>query len=156
MSAGAALSDELRLPVRVYIEDTDAGGIVFYVNYLKYFERARTEFMRRLGFAKAALLDGEFLFVVHSLEVEYLHAAVLDDQLDACASLREVRGARLQFAQRVLRAGTEICRARVTVACVDGTTRRPRALPPVLRMALDAVLAGTPEKSIYQSTESSR
>jgi hypothetical protein len=58
--------------VRVYIEDTDAGGIVFYVNYLKYFERARTEFMRRLGFAKAALLGGEFMFVVHSMDVEYL------------------------------------------------------------------------------------
>lgn len=127
------LGAELRLPVRVYIEDTDAGGIVFYVNYLKYFERARTELMRRLGFAKAALLDGSFLFVVHSMQVEYLRPAVLDDQLEACASVLEARGARLLFAQRVLRSNEEICRGQVTVACVDRKTRRACALPPRLR-----------------------
>ena len=83
MNDAALMEQELRLPVRVYIEDTDAGGIVFYVNYLKYFERARTEFMRRLGFAKAALLGGEFMFVGHSMDVEYLRPARPDDELAA-------------------------------------------------------------------------
>ena len=134
-----ALHDpELRLPLRVYIEDTDAGGIVFYVNYLKYFERARTEFMRRLGFAKAALLGGEFVFVVHSMDVEYLRPARLDDELEAAARVVAARGARLVFAQRVLRGAEEICRARVTVACVDSATHRPCAIPRRLREALAA------------------
>jgi len=135
----AVLADpELRLPVRVYIEDTDAGGIVFYVNYLKYFERARTEFMRRLGFARAALLGGEFMFVVHSMEVEYLRPAQLDDELEAGARVVEARGARLVFAQRVLRGADELCRARITVACVNGATRRPCTIPRRLREALAA------------------
>lgn len=136
MSDVARGDAEFRLPVRVYIEDTDAGGIVFYVNHLKYLERARTEFMRRLGFAKAALLGGEFMFVVHSMEVEYLHPALLDDELEATARLLEARGARLVFAQRVLRGKQEICRAQVTVACVTTATRRPCPLPQQLRAAL--------------------
>ena len=150
------LADELRLPVRVYIEDTDAGGIVFYVNYLKYFERARTEFMRRLGFAKPALLDGAFLFVVHSMQVEYLRAALLDYEFEACAALLEAGGARLVFAQRVLRAGEEICRARITVACVDGATRRPRVLPRALRAVLATAAPEAPAPSSHQATERSK
>jgi 4-hydroxybenzoyl-CoA thioesterase len=138
LNDAAHADPEFRLPVRVYIEDTDAGGIVFYVNYLKYFERARTEFMRRRGFAKAALLGGECMFVVHSMEVEYLRAAQLDDELEAGARLIEARGARLVFAQRVLRGADEICRARITVACVDSATRRPCVLPRRLREALAA------------------
>lgn len=145
---------ELCLPIRVYIEDTDAGGIVFYVNYLKYFERARTEFLRRLGFAKVALLGGEFLFVVHSMQVEYLHAAALDDELEACAVLVEARGARLQFAQRMLRGDEEICRARITVACVDRATRRPRVLPPALRQAIVAGISMADPSATHHSTES--
>lgn len=138
MNEAARCDPELRLPVRVYIEDTDAGGIVYYVNYLKYFERARTEFMRRLGFAKAALPGGDFMFVVHSMAVEYLRPAWLDDELEAGARVLEFRGARLVFAQRVLRGTEEICRARVTVACVDRATRRPCVLPGQLREALAA------------------
>ena len=142
MNDVAFMDQELRLPVRVYIEDTDAGGIVFYVNYLKYFERARTEFMRRLGFAKAALLGGEFMFVVHSMDVQYLRPAQLDDELAAGARVVEARGARLVYAQRVLRGAEEICRARVTVACVNSATHRPCMIPPRLREALAA--AGAP------------
>jgi 4-hydroxybenzoyl-CoA thioesterase len=134
----AHADQEFRLPIRVYIEDTDAGGIVFYVNHLKYLERARTEFMRQFGFAKAALLDGEFMFVVHSMEVEYLRPALLDDELEAAARVLEAKGARLVFAQRVLRGKEEICRARITVACVNPATRRPCLLPQGLHEALAA------------------
>jgi 4-hydroxybenzoyl-CoA thioesterase len=127
---------ELRLDIRVYIEDTDAGGIVFYVNYLKYFERARTEYMRRLGFARPALLDGDCMFVVHSMQVEYRRPALLDDELVATASLASVGRARLVFGQSILRGEQEICRGEITVACVEPTTRRPRVLPGAVSVAL--------------------
>ena len=71
--------------VRVYIEDTDAGGIVYYVNYLKFMERARTEFMRSLGYGKTAIFSDDKMFVVHSANVQYLGAARLDDELSVTA-----------------------------------------------------------------------
>jgi 4-hydroxybenzoyl-CoA thioesterase/acyl-CoA thioester hydrolase len=127
--SGAAIA----LPLRVYIEDTDAGGIVYYVNYLKYFERARTELMRSLGVPRAALPAAGCQFVVHSMEVEYRRPALLDDEISAEAVLAEAGRARLVFRQRVLRGAEELCRGRVTVACVDPATRRPRPLPAALR-----------------------
>ena len=126
------------LALRVYIEDTDAGGIVYYVNYLKYLERARTELMRSLGIARAALPAAGCQFVVHSMQVEYLRPAVLDDELLAEARIESAGRARIDFAQRILRSGEELCRARVRVACIDTGTRRPRALPPALRLPLAA------------------
>ena len=74
---------EFLLPVRVYIEDTDAGGIVYYVNYLKFMERSRTEFLRSLGYGKTSVLDDGLLFVVHSLSVDYQKSAKLDDELSS-------------------------------------------------------------------------
>jgi 4-hydroxybenzoyl-CoA thioesterase/acyl-CoA thioester hydrolase len=124
------------LELRVYIEDTDAGGIVYYVNYLKYFERARTELMRALGFARAALPEAGCQFVVHSMEVEYLRPALLDDQLVAEARIARAGRARIDFVQRVLRGAEELCRARIGIACIDPVTRRPRALPAALRERL--------------------
>ena len=135
----------IRLPLRVYIEDTDAGGIVYYVNYLKYFERARTELMRSLGVSRAALPEAGCQFVVHSMSVEYLRPARLDDELQAEAELGETGRARLVFQQRVLRGDEELCRGNVTVACVDSTTQRPRSLPPQLRAALAAESTTDPE-----------
>jgi 4-hydroxybenzoyl-CoA thioesterase len=124
---------EFRLAVRVYIEDTDAGGIVYYVNYLKYFERARTELLRSAGFAKAALLDGEAMFVVHEMQVTYLKSAILDDELDVDARIVEGGRARLVFEQGIWRGAEAICRARISVACVNPTTRKPQALPARVR-----------------------
>ena len=124
---------EFVLPVRVYIEDTDAGGIVYYVNYLKYFERARTELMRAAGFAKAALLHGDAQFVVNEMRVEYLKPAILDDLLEVRSRIEGGGRARMVFLQRALRGEDELCRARVSVACVDPATRRPRGLPPAVR-----------------------
>jgi tol-pal system-associated acyl-CoA thioesterase len=128
------------LDLRVYIEDTDAGGIVYYVNYLKYFERARTELMRALGFARAALPEADCQFVVHSMQVEYLRSARLDDALVAEASIASAGRASIDFAQRVLRGAEELCRGRVRIACVDPVTQRPRALPAKLKNRL----AGAP------------
>ncbi len=129
------------LDLRVYIEDTDAGGIVYYVNYLKYFERARTELMRALGFARAALPESGCQFVVHSMEIEYLRPALLDDALVAEASISAAGRARIDFAQRILRGAEELCRGRVRIACIDPATRRPRALPSALRDRLAGIPA---------------
>lgn len=138
---GAAIA----LSLRVYIEDTDAGGIVYYVNYLKYFERARTELMRALGLPRAALPVQGCQFVVHSMQVEYLRPALLDDELQAEAVLEGAGRARLEFRQRILRGSEELCRGRVTVACIDPATHRPRALPPALRARLSPPTSIDPE-----------
>ena len=129
----SAAMPSIGIDIRVYIEDTDAGGIVYYVNYLKYFERARTELMREIGFPRAALPESGCQFVVHSMEVEYLRPARLDDALVAEASISVAGRASIDFAQRVLRGAEELCRGRVRIACVDAATQRPRALPPALK-----------------------
>ncbi|MBP8925383.1 MAG: tol-pal system-associated acyl-CoA thioesterase [Pseudomonadales bacterium] len=134
--------DEFQLPLRVYIEDTDAGGIVYYVNYLKYFERARTELMRSHGFARPALPEAGLMFVVNSLQVDYLRPARLDDELLACARICGGGRARLLFAQRILREGQDICRAEVSVACVNPLSGKPCALPPRMRAGLSAIGPG--------------
>lgn len=130
------------LDIRVYIEDTDAGGIVYYVNYLKYFERARTELMRAIGFPRAALPESGCQFVVHSMDVEYLRPARLDDALVAEAGISRAGRASIDFAQRVLRGTEELCRGRVRIACVDAATQRPRALASALRERISGA-AGT-------------
>jgi 4-hydroxybenzoyl-CoA thioesterase len=132
----ASARPAIELPLRVYIEDTDAGGIVYYVNYLKYFERARTELMRALGFPRAALPAAGAQFVVHGMQVEYLRPALLDDELVAEACIAATGRARIRFAQRILRAGEVLCRGEVSIACVDPNSRRPCALPAPLRARL--------------------
>ncbi|SFX49351.1 tol-pal system-associated acyl-CoA thioesterase [Marinospirillum alkaliphilum] len=121
---------EFTLPVRVYYEDTDAGGIVYYVNYLKFMERGRTEWLRSLGFDQSLL---PVLFVVRGTEVRYEAPARLDDLLQVQVALKERRGARLMFAQQVVREdGLLLCQAQVEVACVDRDSLRPCRLPDTL------------------------
>ena len=89
-------------PVRVYFEDTDAGGVVFYGNYLKFYERARTEWLRSLGIGQQFLKDEYgILFVVKNVSVEYKRSAVLDDHLQVTAEISGMRGASLEFDQAV-------------------------------------------------------
>lgn len=123
---------EFVLPVRVYIEDTDAGGIVFYVNYLKYMERARTEFMRANGVAKAALGEDGSLLVVRNVQVHYRSPARLDDELKVSAEIISLRPVALMFKQRVYRGDQILCEADIEIACVDGNSGRPKRLPRVM------------------------
>ncbi len=118
-----------QISIRVYIEDTDAGGIVYYVNYLKYLERARTELMRSVGFAKPAVLDSGQLLVVHSAEIRYLKPALLDDELTATAAVSKLARSYLVFEQSVLREGEPICTGVIKVACVDRSSMKPCAIP---------------------------
>ena len=132
--------------LRVYYEDTDAGGIVYYVNYLKFMERARTERLRALGFAQSQLAGENLLFVVHSAEARYHAPARLDDELIVSAEVEELNRASLRFRQKVRRAtdGALLCEGRFLVACVRADTLKPRAIPEVLR----AAFAGTPDTQL--------
>lgn len=126
---GNNIMTQLEIPVRVYIEDTDAGGIVYYVNYLKFMERARTEFLRRLGYGKAALFADDKMFVVHSLRANYHQSAELDDELVATATIKKVSRVTVLFEQKILRAGELLCDGEVKVACVSRQKRKPAAIP---------------------------
>lgn len=122
---------------RVYYEDTDAGGVVYYVNYLKFMERARTEWLRALGIAQSQLAVENLLFVVHSAEARYLAPARLDDALEVSAEVVELNRASLVFRQQVRRMSDAalLCEGRITVACVRADSFKPRAIPEALRTA---------------------
>ena len=113
---------------RVYVEDTDAGGIVFYANYLKYMERARTEFLRSLGYNKPALFDG-LQFVVRSVELVYQKPAVLDDILDISANLIKLSKVSFEMQQNIFRNGDLLVKAKVKIACINNKTKRPQVMP---------------------------
>jgi len=118
--------------VRVYYEDTDAGGIVYYANYLKFFERARTEWLRSLGIHQQDLLANESVaFVVRSASVDYLAAARLDDEITLRLNVEKLGRASVQFAQQAWRGDILLSSASVKVGCVDAATLRPRSLPDI-------------------------
>lgn len=116
------------LPIRVYVEDTDAGGIVYYANYLKYIERARTELIRTLGFDKPALF-GSLQFVVHSVGIKYLQSAVLDDEIIATAELIRVTRTSFTVTQTVLRKNDLLIDAEVKIVCISHDKKTPCAIP---------------------------
>jgi len=129
---------EFRWPVRVYYEDTDAAGLVYHGNYLKYMERARTEWLRAIGYSQDQLKTGEgVLFVVTQANLRFLKPARFDDRLEVRSILRSAGGASLGFAQSVCdAAGEALCEAEVDVACLDAATMKPRRLPEQIRKEL--------------------
>ena len=137
-------------PARVYWEDTDGGAIVYYANYLRFFERSRTEWLRTLGHSQQQLLrEAGILFTVVSIQVDYRAPARLDDELEVTCEPRAEGAASLRFAQRVYRtAGAAtaghglLVEADVRVACVDARSMKPRRLPQFLREAVAAEAAG--------------
>ncbi len=121
---------------RVYMEDTDAGGIVYHVNYLKFMERARTECLRALGFDKQFIFEQESMFVVHSLSVDYKSPAQLDQELKVEAHIMQLRRTSIIFRQNIYAVDAPLCLAKVSVACVSKKTMRPMAMPDVMYQAL--------------------
>jgi len=119
---------DFSVPMRVYIEDTDAGGIVYYANYLKFMERARTEYMRSLGYGKVALFDGLQL-VVHDLQLKYHKPAVLDDEIIVSAKLTGVTRVTFSMSQTVYLGDQLLVEGSVRVACINADTKRPKAVP---------------------------
>ena len=135
------------LPLRVYYEDTDAGGIVYHASYLRFFERARTEMLRMMGITHEELGEGSASgrpalgFAVRRCTIDFLKPARLDDALEVRTSLAAMRGASLDAAQVVRRAGEDLVRALVGLAWID-LAGRPRRLPAKLREALGTLGAG--------------
>jgi len=120
-------------PVRVYYEDTDAGGVVYYANYLRFAERARTEWLRALGFDQTELAHGEKIaFVVRSAAIEFERPARFNDELRVTVELIKVGAGQIDLNQRVLRGDELLATATVKVACVRLPAMRPVRLPPPL------------------------
>ena len=119
-------------PVRVYIEDTDAGGIVYYVNYLKFMERARTEYLRALGYDKNFIFNLDMMFVEASAHVDYLAPAMLDDELTVVTTPIKVARSYIEMQQDVYRNDTLLCRGHLKIACVD-RTMKPKGMPQNMR-----------------------
>ena len=133
---------EFNWPVRVYIEDTDAGGIVYYVNYLKFMERARTEFLRHIGFDHAEMIRQGTMFVIHSANTRYLQPAYLDDQLVATVAVINKKRTHLTFRQRIFHEGSGrvLAESEVKGACVFKASMKPCAIPDDLASALQAYI----------------
>ncbi|GAB1267921.1 tol-pal system-associated acyl-CoA thioesterase [Aurantivibrio infirmus] len=127
---------EFSLPLKVYIEDTDAGGIVYHVNYLKFMERSRTEFITQLGYDKPATIEGGMLLVVHSMAINFLQPAKLGELLLATTETTKLARSYVVFDQAVKREDHVLCSAEVKVACVSQANMKPTAMPAALRDAL--------------------
>ncbi|MDH5673670.1 MAG: tol-pal system-associated acyl-CoA thioesterase [Myxococcales bacterium] len=127
------------LELRVYLEDTDAGGIVYHASYLRFLERARTEWLRAMGLQQSQTFDDDVSFVVHSMKLRFLRPARLDEQLGVSCVPVTVRAASIVFEQRVneLESGELCCQAEVRVACIRLRSGRPRRIPEaIVRHAL--------------------
>jgi acyl-CoA thioester hydrolase len=124
------LSDAFRHPLRVYWEDTDAGGVVFYANYLKFFERARTEWLRALGFSQHQMLrDDGVLFVVADTALRYLRATHLDDLLEVTVAVAEAGRASLRLQQQAWRGGELLAEGSIRIGCVTAAGFKPCRIP---------------------------
>jgi len=127
---------EFSILIRVYIEDTDAGGIVYYVNYLKFMERSRTEFFRALGYHKPAIMDEGLLMVVHSAQIDFHRSARLDNHLRVTTSITKLARTYVEFKQQVFCNQQLLCTGAIRVACVDASVVRPRAMPAAMHQQL--------------------
>lgn len=122
-------------PIRIYYEDTDAGGVVFYANYLKYFERARTELLRSMGYEQDELRASKnVIFAVRWVQIDYLSPARFNEMIDVSAEINEVKKASLTFDQSITRGDNLLCKGTIRIACLDSESLRPKAIPePLLR-----------------------
>jgi acyl-CoA thioester hydrolase len=126
-------------PVRVYYEDTDTAGVVYYANYLRYLERGRTEWLRSLGVEQLRLAqETGLVFAVRSLSIEYLKPARLDDQLAVLTELTLLGRAQVTLKQRIERSGETLVEASVRIACLDTKKMKPAALPEAIRRNMGA------------------
>jgi acyl-CoA thioester hydrolase len=117
-------------PCSIYWEDTDAGGVVYYANYLKFMERCRTEWLRALGIDQQSLRsERQLQFVVVNVEVAFLRPAVLHDEILVTAELERLSGATILFKQTIMRGAEQLIDAKTRVACLDSGTLKPRPIP---------------------------
>lgn len=144
-TAGRFEGGEHRLPIRVYYEDTDFTGLVYHGNYVRYFERGRSDALRLMGVGHAELLDGDqpMAFVVSKMSLDFLRPARIDEELVVRTRYDAIKGPRLLISQAITRGDAVLCRAEVEAVCIhmDGRPRRPTA---ALREKVGPWLAGEP------------
>ncbi|HWA14393.1 MAG TPA: tol-pal system-associated acyl-CoA thioesterase [Burkholderiales bacterium] len=132
------------IAVRVYFQDTDAGGVVFHSTYLDFLERARTEWLRARGFGQAELARRfQLVFMVRQMQLAYVKPALLDDLVTVTAEVQKMGRAQLTFLQEVRRGEETLLRASVNLACVAAGGFRPQAIPEALRASLEGDTRGT-------------
>ena len=142
-AAGRLVGDAFIFPLRVYYEDTDAAGIVYYANYLKFIERARTEMMRAAGIDHSSMRDADgVLFIVRRCTLDYRQPARLDDWLQIHTRIVALKGASLEAEQIVLRDSETLVHAELRLACIK-ESGAPARFPPDLRSCLEAMLPGS-------------
>jgi len=133
-------STDFEIDIRVYYEDTDAAGVVFYANYLKFFERGRTEWLRKLGVNQSELAATEHrMFVVKNVDAQYRKPAKLDDLVRIHSKITRVGPASVDFQQSAHAHGVLLCDSSIKVCCVDTRSFRPAPLPETLRTLLEKV-----------------
>jgi len=130
-------SNNFSAKYRIYYEDTDAGGVVYYANYLKFFERARTDFLRHLGISQSNLANDENLvFVVKKCEIDYIYPARLDDVIDASVAIKEMRGASIIMQQTISKDVQILCNLEVVIVCVDRVNFKATKIPNKIKSLL--------------------
>ncbi len=139
MTHRVPVSPVFSIPIRVYYEDTDAGGVVYYANYLKFMERARSEWLRSLGFEQDELVRAAgVVFAVRSVNLEFLKPARFNELLAATAEINERGRASLTFRQQIRRGTDTLCEGEVRVACLGAENFAPCPIPPAILSRLDA------------------
>ena len=135
---------EFNFPVRVYYEDTDAGGIVYNANYLKFLERARTEWLSAMGIEQDLWLEQGIAFVVRHIDIDFCAAARFNQRLDVSSQICELKRASLKFSQQIKDdAGRLLVKAVVTIACVQLPAMKPTAIPDVIKGVFTSATHGT-------------
>lgn len=124
-------------PIRVYYEDTDSGGVVYHSNYLNFMERARTEWLRALGFEQTHLKDDlNIIFVVHSMNIQFKSPALFNDMLNVQSKVAKIGHGSIEFLQTILRDQQVLIEATVKVACVQASVFKPVAIPAIIKDAI--------------------
>ncbi len=124
-------------PIRVYYEDTDSGGVVYHSNYLNFMERARTEWLRALGFEQTHMKDDlNIIFVVHSMNIQFKRPALFNDMLNVQSKVAKIGHGSIEFLQTILRDQQVLIEATVKVACVQASVFKPVAIPAIIKDAI--------------------
>ena len=128
------------LPIRIYFEDTDSGGVVYHSNYLKFMERARTEWLRSIGIDQRHLKqDHQIMFVVHRIDIQFKLPARFNDELIVKSELKDIGSSKIEFRQMIYRNDEMLIDANVDIACIDSEKFKPVRIPPTIKQTMESL-----------------
>ena len=128
------------LPIRIYFEDTDSGGVVYHSNYLKFMERARTEWLRSIGIDQRHLKqDSHIMFVVHRIDIQFKLPARFNDELIVKSELKDIGSSKIEFRQMIYRNDKMLIDASVDIACIDSEKFKPVRIPPTIKQTMESL-----------------